>query len=54
MINRIFILIIVKVKKIIIKILIRELRFKIYYSNKFIIFIYYIKGILLDNIRAFA
>ena len=32
----------------IVKISIRGLRFKIYYSNKYIIFIFYIKGILLD------
>ena len=32
----------------IIKILIRGLGFKIYYSNKYIIFIFYIKEVLLD------
>ena len=53
-INRIFILIIIKIKKMIIKILIRELRSKIYYSNKYVIFIFYIKGVLLDDIRTFA
>ena len=43
-------------RKIIIKILIRKLRFKIYYLNKYIIFIFYIKEVLPDfnNIRIFV
>ena len=55
-IDRTFILIIVKIRKIIIKITIRKLRFKIYYSNKFIIFIFYIKEVFFNNndIRIFA
>ena len=47
---------IIKIKKITIKISIREFKFKIYYSNKFIIFIFYIKGVFFNNnnIRIFA
>ena len=38
----------------VIKILIRELKFKIYYSSKYVIFIFYVKGILFNNIYTFA
>ena len=48
MADRTFILIIIKVRKIVVKILIRKLRFKIYCSNKYIIFIFYIKGVFSD------
>ena len=43
-----------KLKKITIKILIRDLLFKIYYFNEYVIFIFYMKGIFLDNIYTFA
>ena len=43
----------IEVKKIIIKISIYSLRSKIYYFNKFIILIFYIKGVLLDSIYIF-
>ena len=48
-INQIFISTIVEIKKIIIKILIRDIELKIYYSNKYVILIFYIERILLDN-----
>ena len=48
-----FILSIAIIRKIIIKILIRELRFKIYYFDKYNIIIFYIKEVLFNNIRAF-
>ena len=54
MINRIFISIIIEFRKIIIEILIRELKSKIYHFDKYIIFIFYIKGVLLDNNRVFV
>ena len=54
MADRIFVFSIVVIKKITIKILIRELRFKIHYSNKYDIIIFYIKDILFDNTRAFV
>lgn len=38
----------------VIKISIRHLRFKIYYFNDYVVFIFYIKDVLFDNIRAFA
>ena len=51
--NYIFILSISKIKKIIIKILIRNLESKIYYFDKYIILIFYIKRNLSNNIRIF-
>ena len=53
-VNRTFIFSIAVIKKIATKILIRELRFKIYYSNKFNIIIFYIKRVLSNGTRAFA
>ena len=53
-INYIFISINAYIKKIIIRILIRELRSKIYYFNKFSIIIFYIKKLLFNNIRVFT
>ena len=38
----------------VIKISIRGLRFIIYYFNEYVVFIFYIKGVLFDNIRVFA
>ena len=54
MIDRSFISTISKVKKITIKISIRKLKSKIYYSNKYVILIFYIKSILFNDIRTFA
>ena len=54
MTDRTFILIIIEIKKIAIKILIRGLEFKIYYSNEYVIFLFYIKGVLFDDTRIFA
>ena len=56
MADRTFILIIIKVRKIIIKISIRGLKVKNFYLNKYIIFIFNIKGVLPDfnNIRIFV
>ena len=51
--DRIFILSITKIKKITIKILIRGLESKIYYFDEYIVLIFYIKGVLSNNIRAF-
>ena len=42
-----------EIRKIIIKISIRGLKSKIYYFNKYIILIFYIKEVLFNNIRAF-
>ena len=42
-----------QIKKIINKIFIRELRFKIYHFDEYIILIFYMKDVLLDNIRVF-
>ena len=38
----------------IIKILIKDLKFKIYYFDEYVIFIFYIKNVLFDDIRVFA
>ena len=54
MIDRIFIPITVKVKKMIIKILIRDLKFKIHHFDEYAIYIFYMKDVLLDNTRVFA
>ena len=43
----------IQVKKIINKILIRDLRFKIYYFDEYIVLIFYMKSILFNNIRVF-
>ena len=53
-INRIFISIIIEIKRIIIKISIRDIELKIYHSDEYAILIFYMKRILLDNTRAFA
>ena len=53
-IDRIFIPVITKIKKIIAKIPIRGLKSKIYYSDEYIVLIFYIKGVLFDNTRAFV
>ena len=52
----IYISIIIEIKKITIKIFIRNLRFKIYYFDEYIVFTFYIKNVLFDNknIRVFA
>ena len=52
--NRIFVSPISEIKKIIIKILIYNLKSKIYYFDKYIILIFYIKSVLSNNIRVFA
>ena len=52
-INRIFISINIKIKKIITNIFIRDLKSKIYYFDKFVIFIFYIKKMLFKNKRIF-
>ena len=52
--NRTFISIIVEIKRIAIKILIRDIELKIYYSNKYIILIFYIKRVLFNNTRVFV
>ena len=54
MVDRTFIFVITKLRKMIIKISIRGLKSKIYYFNKYIVFIFYMKDVFLDNIRAFA
>ena len=56
MVDCTFILVIIKVRKMVIKISIRGLKFKIYYSNKYIIFIFYIKKAFPDfnDTRTFA
>ena len=48
-----FVLINAYIKKIIIKILIRKLKSKIYYFDKFSSIIFYIKRVLFNNIRVF-
>ena len=52
--NRTFISTIIEIKRIIINILIRDIELKIYYSNEYVIFIFYIKEVLSNNTRAFA
>ena len=54
--NRIFIFIIIEIKKIIVLISIRNLKSKIHYFDKYVVFIFYIKNVLLNNkgIRVFA
>ena len=54
MVNRIFIFSTAVIKKIITKILIRELRFKIHYSDEYDIIIFYIEEVLFDNTRVFV
>ena len=51
--NRTFILTTSEVKIITFKISIRELKFKIYYFDKYVIFIFYIKGVLFNRARTF-
>ena len=51
--NRTFILVNTQIKKITNRILIRGLRFKIYHFDEYVILIFYIKGVLLDNTRVF-
>ena len=53
-IDRTFISIIVKIKKITIKISIRELRSKIYHFDEYIVLIFYIESILSKDIYAFV
>ena len=53
-INRTFISTIIEIKRIIIKILIRDIKLKIHHFNEYAIFIFYIKEILFNNTRAFA
>ena len=53
-IDRTFIFVITKIRKIVVKILIRDLRFKIYHFDKYVVFIFYIKNVLFNNIRVFA
>ena len=53
-INRTFISTIVEIKRIAIKILIRDIELKVYYSNEYVILIFYIKRVLSNNTRAFA
>ena len=43
-----------EIKKIAIKILIRDLESKIYYFDKYAILIFYIKSVLFNNTRVFA
>ena len=52
--NRTFILIIVEVKRIVVKISIRDIELKIYYSNEYAMLMFYIERILSNNTRAFA
>ena len=54
MADKTFISSIAIIKKIIIKILIRELRFKIYHFNKYDIIIFYMKEVLSNGTRAFV
>ena len=54
MIDRTFIPVTAEVKKITIKISIRDLEFKIHYFDEYAIYIFYMKGVLLDNTRIFA
>ena len=56
MTDRAFIPVIIKIKKIIISISIRDLKSKIYYFDKYVIFIFYIKSVLSNNknIRVFV
>ena len=54
--NRIFISIIIKIKKMIVSISIRDLKSKIHHFDEYVIFIFYIKGVLSNNknIRIFV
>ena len=54
MTDRTFIFSIAVIKKMATKILIRELKFKIYYFDEFDIIIFYIKRVLSNDTRAFA
>ena len=54
MIDHTFILVTAEVKKITIKISIRDLEFKIHHFDEYIVHIFYMKDVLLDNTRAFA
>ena len=51
--NRIFVFVNTQIKKIINKILIRDLRFKIYHFDKYIVLIFYMKNMLFNNTRVF-
>ena len=53
MTDRIFVLVNTQVKKIISKILIRGLKFKIYHFDEYIVFIFYMKSVLSNDIRVF-
>ena len=53
-IDRIFIFVISEIRKIIVKISIRGLRFKIYHFNEYVIFIFYMKDVLPDDIYVFV
>ena len=54
MVDRIFILVNFEIRKIAIKILIRDLNSKIHHSNEYAILIFYIESILSNNTRAFT
>ena len=53
-IDRTFIFVIAEVKKMTVKISIRDLEFKIHHFDEYTIYIFYIKDVLLDNTRTFA
>ena len=53
-IDRIFIPVTVEVKKITVKISIRDLEFKIHHFDEYAVHIFYMKDVLLDNTRTFA
>ena len=54
MTDRIFVLAITIIRKIATKISIRELNNKIYYSDEYIVLIFYIKEVLKNNTRVFV
>ena len=47
--NRVFIFVIIEIKKIIVSILIRNLKSKIHHFDKYIVFIFYMKNVLSNN-----